>query len=467
MPPERMPAAPRGPLAEWVEPVREWAAQTAQTLRSYRLVDLRGDALAGLTVAVVAIPQCLAYALIAEVPPEYGLYTLILQCLIGAALNSHPLLSVGPINTQSLLVASITTRLADPGDVSTYVALVIMLTLAKGLIQVALATMHLGGLTRYVSQSVLVGFTAGAGVLIAAGQLPAFLGMSLGPRADTWPGLIGLAQRLQWQLGTVQLWTLLIGLLALGVVLGARRIHRLVPGPLLAVILGGVIAAMLPTTIATLPMLPDGLPAPRWPWQNLSLPTVESLLPGAMALALLGLMEAYAIGKALPGPARGGVSANRELFSQGLTNAASSFVGCIPGSGSFSRSGLNAYAGARTFVSSWINAGAVLIVLLLFSDWARYHPDGCDRGGAFCDRLWPGRLALPAAHRPRQPVRCVCLWRDLLGDPVHPAGLCGVPGHHPEHRAVPPPGPAVVRDGDGRQPRRVDGRLALHRAAPA
>ncbi len=347
-----------------------------EAARGYTLAKLRGDVMAGLTVAVVAVPQSMAYALIAEVPPQYGLYTVIFQSIIAALFNSNPFLSVGPINTQSLLTASIATRLIDPGNVELYVPLVISLTLLKGVMQLGLAVGGLGHMVRYVSQSVIVGFTAGAGVLIAAGQMQYFLGLTVQRTADDLPALLGIVQRLLPRLGDVHPWAVAIGLLSLAAVLIARRISEAAPGPLLAMVLGAAVVYALKLTdgrLALVGELPAGLPGFAVPhidqWRQF-----EALLAGAAALSLLGLMEAYSIGKSLAVKTGRSISANRELFSQGMTNFLTSFLQCIPGSGSFSRSALNQFAGARTTFSNAFNGLFVAVIFLLFAPAARYVP---------------------------------------------------------------------------------------------
>jgi len=356
-----------------VAPLLQAGQDLSHTARHYNLGKLRGDAVAGMTVAVVALPQSMAYAIIAGVPPIYGIYTVVIQSLIAAPLSSHPLLAVGPMITQSLLVSSIVTRLEGSGDPAVYLSLTIALTLFKGLLQLGMAVFRLGDLVKYVSQSVIVGFTAGAAVLIITGQLGAFLGVSTPTTPDQWPGLVGVYQRVVPQLGHASLWSVLLGLGALGVVVGSRFISRLVPGPLLAIGLGALavyLAGWTAEDFSLLPPLPTGLPELSWP----HLAHAEALLGGAMALALMGLMEAYAICKTLSSQTGGKVDANRELYSQGLTNGISSFFGCIPGSGSFSRAALNAYAGGQTLVANVFNALFVVLVFLLLAPAAKFIP---------------------------------------------------------------------------------------------
>ena len=363
------------------ETVRQVALQPVIEARRYSLGKARRDAVAGLTVAVVAVPQSMAYAVIAGVPAEYGLYTVIIQCLIGSLFNSQKFLSVGPINTQSLLVAATVTRLlvefTEPGiDPTTlYIELVFALTFTKGLIQLGLAAANLGNLVRYVSQSVIVGFTAGAGVLIAAGQVNNFLGFATQREASNWPGLIGIIQRLIPHLGETSVHSVAIGGLSLAVVVGMRFVSRLAPGPLLAVVASAAVVGLAGWTADMLPLvkpLAGHLPAFQSP--HITWARSEALFGGALALSLLGLMEAYSIGKTIAGKTGDRISANQELLSQGFTNFVSSFFQCIPGSGSFSRSALNYYAGARTLYAGVFNALFVALIFLLFSPLAKYIP---------------------------------------------------------------------------------------------
>lgn len=323
----------------------------------------------------------MAYAFIAGVRPEYGIYTVIVQSFIGSLFNSQPLLSVGPMITQSLLVASAVTRMVAPGSPELYLQLVIGLTFTKGVLQIGMAAARLGRLVRYVSYSVIVGFTAGAAVLIAAGQIHHLFGVSVKCSGSDWPGVLGEFQRLVNQLhddGAINLRPVLLGALSLAVILIARRLSKFLPGPLLALVLGGVVVAVTNWSADHLPLvsaIPQGLKWPAFP--NFNIAQWENLFPAALALSVLGLMEAYAIGKSLAMKTGSVISANRELFSQGVTNFVSSFFHCIPGSGSFSRSTLNYYAGARSRFAGLFNSIAVLVMFLFFAPLVEYIPMSC------------------------------------------------------------------------------------------
>jgi SulP family sulfate permease len=360
-----------------VQTVLSIARQPLDAARDYSLAKLRSDVVAGLTVSVVAVPQSMAYAEIAGVPLEYGLYTVIIQCLIGSLFNSQKFLSVGPINTQSLLVFATVAAILEPGTPG-FLEAVIALTLIKGLMQMTMAALSLGNLVRYVSRSVIVGFTAGAGVLIASKQIKNFLSVSpVQPEelGDRMPGLIGIFRSLIPVLDQAQWQSIVLGLVALGLVVGARLIHRLVPGPLLAVVFAGAIVAVMgwaDSGVFLVEQLPQALPGftlPRINWGQ-----AEALLAGAVALSLLGLMEAYSIGQTIAARTGQRISANQELLSQGFTNFVSSFFRCIPGSGSFSRSALNYYAGARTLFAGVFNSIFVAVIFLAFGPLATYVP---------------------------------------------------------------------------------------------
>lgn len=353
--------------------------------RGYSLYKLRKDLLAGLTVAVVEVPQAMAYALIAGVPPQYGIYTSIIQGTLGALLSSCEHLTTGPTNTQSLLIASAVSRVAamaghpvgGPEYVAIYLQLVFSLTLIKGLMQLGFAALRLGDMVRYVSRSVIVGVAAGAGILIIVGQIPAFLGVAPRPRdPNDWWGVLGTLQRTWPSLGEVDGWAVGMGLVALVVVIGTRMISRLLPGALVAVVITAAIIAVtgvLPDQPHLLVgELPRGLPSFHLPWTSLG--EVRELLGGALALAMLGMLESVAIGKTLAAKSGERINSNQEFFAQGMTNAVSSFFQCIPGSGSFSRSALDYDAGAQTRFAAVFNACFVATIFLLLAGQARYIP---------------------------------------------------------------------------------------------
>jgi SulP family sulfate permease len=347
-----------------------------ETARRYNLAKFRKDIIAGLTISVVELPQSMAYALLAGVPPQYGIYTSVIQGVIGALLSSSEHMTTGPTNTQSLLIASAVMRLADPAaDPATYLRLVFVLALLKGIIQLTFAAAQMGAMVRYVSRSVIVGLAGGAGVLIIVGQVPKILGVDVSRVPHRLGGALGEAEKLLHGALTINPKAMAIGLGSLVIVLGIRAISKLLPGSLVAVVTGAVAVAVMGWSPHDLPLvgsLPRTFPSfwvPRASWAE-----VEGLLGGALALALLGMLESVSIAKSIAAHTGERISANQEFFAQGLKNAISSFFQCMPGSGSFTRSALDHAAGAETRFAAVYNAIFVGLLFWVAAGWAKFIP---------------------------------------------------------------------------------------------
>ncbi len=353
--------------------LRDAFSPPVHTLRQYSGSKFRRDLLAGLTVAVMEVPQAMAYALIAGVPPQYGIFTSIMQGTLGALLSSSEHMACGPTNTHSLLIASVVFAL-HPGTPAEYLQLVFALTLLKGIIQLVFAAARLGDLVRYVSRPVIVGLTAGAGVLIIAGQMAGFLGVKTVRSPSDWHGAIGALQRLIPAVDHANWRAILIGLGCMAVIIAAKKISRFIPGPLIAAVAAGVLvwACQWLTVVPVVGQLPPGFAHFAWP--GLTLDRAAALLGGAFTLAVLGMIESVAIAKSIAAQSGARINANQEFFAQGFYNTATSFFQCIPGSGSFTRSALDFAAGAETRFAAVYNACFVAAIYLLFSDWARYIP---------------------------------------------------------------------------------------------
>ncbi len=343
--------------------------------RTYNLSKLRSDLLAGLTVAVIAVPQSMAYAYIAGVPPQYGIYSAIIQCFIIAFFTSNDHLTCGPTNTQALLTAATVTRIVSPGDTQTYLQLVIAVSLLKGVIQLLFAVARIGYLVKYISQSVIVGFAAGAGVLIGVGQLSSFLGIDVTRSPDEYPGVIGLAQRLGPHLTEISVITLLVGASSLILILAIRSVSKVAPAPLIAVVVSSIGVYFMGWTGQDLRLvgpLPAFLPSPSLP--TMTITQAEAMFSGAVALALLGMIETIGIGKSIAIHTGAKINANREFFAQGIANVAGAFFQNIPGSSSFTRTALNYLVGGKTRFAGVFNACFVALILMLCSGLARYIP---------------------------------------------------------------------------------------------
>jgi SulP family sulfate permease len=312
------------------------------------------DIIAGLSVALVLVPQSLAYAQLAGLPPEQGLYAAALAPIAGALLGSSPYLQTGPTAGTALLVLGTLSGLAPIGGAE-YVALAALLAVLVGAWRVLLGLLKGGPLAYLMSQPVMIGFTAAAGLLIVSSQLPAVLGMSPGtgsPLTAAWQALV---QPGAWQLGAIA-----FALLAAVVMVVARRISPLVPGVLLAVAGTITVSALAGYPGPIVGRLPAGLPALTLdlPWSQ-----APTLLLGSLVIALVGFAEPSAIARRYAAADHQRWQPNREMVSQGLANLAAGFGGGFPVGGSFSRTALNRLAGGRTRLSGLVTGLAALAFL--------------------------------------------------------------------------------------------------------
>lgn len=342
------------------------------TVRGYNVRKLRRDVVAGLTVSVVEIPQAMAYALIAGVPPQYGIYTSIIQGVLGALFSSSQHLTTGPTNTQSLLIAAAVTRLVTPqADGSLYLSLVFTLSVLKGLVQLGFFAFRLSDLVPFISRAVIYAISSGAGVLIISGQLPGLLGISRSPSSPYF-GIVGDFHRMLPHLQEVRISTVLIGVFTVLLVLGTRWISRFVPGALLAVVVSAAVVSWTGWSVPVVGTLEASLPEPRLPpldWQS-----VSGLFSGALALAVLGSIETIAIAKSLGKRTGERVAPEREIFGQGVSNLLGGLLQCMPATASFTRSALDFEAGGATRFAAIFNAALVGTIFFLLQDYARFIP---------------------------------------------------------------------------------------------
>ncbi len=355
-------------------PFADAGLHLARTLGHYDRSKARADLIAGLTVALVAIPQSMAFAQIAGVPPIYGLYTAIIGAAVGALLTSSSHLAIGPTNTMSLLVFAVIGTMAGATE-DEKVRVMVSLTLIAGALQLAFAVARMGQMVRYVSHSVIVGFAAGAGVLIAVGQVPAFLGMSTADIHSAYHGVPEKIDQLLRAADNPSLRPIVAGTLSLLTILACRRISKLLPAYLIAVIVGGLLvwaAGWGEDDLRLVGDLPRGLPPLILP--SLHWPALEPLLGPALAIALLGMIEAYGIGKTIAGRTGERINANQEFVCQGFTNLVGACFRCLPSTGSFSRTALNYEAGAKTQIAGFFVAAFVAVTFLLLAPAARYIP---------------------------------------------------------------------------------------------
>ncbi|MEX2287421.1 MAG: SulP family inorganic anion transporter [Planctomycetaceae bacterium] len=343
------------------------------SLRSYSKRVLALDAMAGLTVAAVALPQAMAYAQIAGIPPQYGLYTAIVMTTVGALFDSSKQLINGPTNAISIAVLSALVGFGETERIS----VAILLALLVGAVQTGITLLRLGDLTRYVSHAVIVGFTVGAAVLLVLDQIKNMLGLpAQGTGEDHFLKRFGLTLS---HIDQTNRATLLVGLGTVGIALALRfinlRLRIRLPDLLLALVcMAGVVWAfgLDKQGVAIVGTIPAELPSfelPEFEWHR-----VRALASSSFAIALLGLLEAIAMAKAIAAQTGQKLDINQQCLSEGLANLAGSMFHCFPGSGSLTRSTINQQSGACTQWSGVISAVAVALTVIFFAPYAYYIP---------------------------------------------------------------------------------------------
>ncbi len=336
---------------------------------------LRADLLAGLTGAVLALPQGVAFATIAGMPPEYGLYTGMIPAIIAALFGSSWLLVSGPTTAASIVLFSSLSEHAVAGS-SEYVQLALTLTVMVGLIQISLGLVRFGSLVNFISHSVVVGFTSGAAILIITSQMKHFFGLTY-PQAADFHHNVG---NIIFNLKEINPYTTAVGLLTLAVALLLRWWRPRLPYMIISMVVGSLAAVAVialvgreTAGIATLGALPATLPPlslPRMTFENIKL-----LAPTALAMTLFALTEAISIARSLADKTDQELDGNQEFIGQGLSNVIGSFFSSYVATGSFNRSGLNYESGAKTPLAA-IFAGAFLVVVALFvAPLAAYLPN--------------------------------------------------------------------------------------------
>ncbi len=337
-------------------------------LRTYRREDLQGDLSAGVTVGVMLIPQGMAYALIAGLPPIYGLYAAIVPLTVYALFGTSRQLSVAPVAIVSLLTAAGVAPLAG-GDVERYVALAIGLALLVGIIQFVLGLARFGFLTNFLSHPVLAGFTSAAALIIGFSQLKHLLGVDIA-RSHYIHEIIWSAVE---QASSIHGPTLAIGLGGITLLIILRKVSRAIPGALIAVAVSTALVWLLDLQAAGVRIVaevPRGLPSFVVPEVGAS--DYRDLLPTALVIALVGFMESIAVAKVYASKNRYAVDANQELIGLGLANVVGAFFRAFPTTGGFSRTAVNSDAGARTQLAGIFSA-AIIALTLLFLTPLFYH----------------------------------------------------------------------------------------------
>jgi len=339
-----------------VLPITDW-------LGNYQRPDLRSDLAAGLTIAAMLIPQGMAYALLAGLPPEIGLYASTLPVLTYAIFGTSRQLAVGPVAIVSLLTASALSPLYEQGTTG-YVSAAALLAIMVGLVHLVLGLGRLGFIVNFLSHSVLVGFTAAAAIIIGFSQVKHILGVNTDRKDHFYETVIDVVHALGDTHGT----TVALGAGSIAGLLGIKRIAPRIPGALIIVVATTVIAAsanLADDGVSTVGSIPDSLPAFGLPEINGGL--VGDLVVTALVITMVGFMESIAVAKVYARRHRYEVEPNQELVALGMANVTSGVFGGYPVTGGFSRTAVNDTAGARTPLASIITALLVLVSIAFFT----------------------------------------------------------------------------------------------------
>ena len=344
---------------------------------------LRDDALAGFSGALIVLPQGVAFATIAGLPPQYGLYAAMMPAVIGALFGSSWHLVSGPTTAISIAVFAALSHQAEPGSAH-YISLVLTLTFLVGLFQLVLGLARMGALVNFISHTVVIGFTAGAAILIAASQVKNFFGIPI-PRGTPFYEIV---HQLYLQLGDINPWVLAISLATLATGILTKRYVKKIPYMIAAMIVGSLVAELFnvwqgqaATGIKTVGALPAGLPPLSSP--DFSLDTLRHTLGPALVITMLALTEAVSIARAISVRSEQRIDSNQEFIGQGLSNIVGSFFSGFASSGSFNRSGVNFEAGAKTPLASVFASIFLVLVLLAVAPLAAYLPNAAMAGILF------------------------------------------------------------------------------------
>lgn len=341
-------------------------------LPNYKKAYLSGDLSAGLTVGVMLIPQGMAYAMIAGLPPVYGLYAAMIPQVIYAVFGTSRQLAVGPVAMDSLLVAAGISVIATAGT-EDYIVLAILLSLMMGSIQLVFGLFRMGFLVNFLSRPVISGFTSAAALIIGINQLKHLTGIDIERSNLIFKILYDAVARF----GEANWLSLGIGIAGIVLLKNIKKIHPSIPGALAVVVLGILVVQFghLDTMgVKIVGVVPQGLPDFALP--DISSGHFQELVPVALTLALIAFMEAISVAKAIQAKHKGEyeIDANQELIGLGMGNIIGSFFSAYPTTGGFSRSAVNEQAGARTNLAAIISAALIALTLLYLTPLFYYLP---------------------------------------------------------------------------------------------
>ncbi len=345
-------------------PILEW-------LPNYKSSQLRGDVTAGVTVAIVLIPQGIAYALIAGLPPIYGLYCALVPQIIYAIFGSSRQVAIGPVAIDSLIVASGVSTLALAGSES-YIAIAILLALLVGAIQFIMGILRLGFIINFLSKPVITGFTSALLLIIGVNQFKNLFGIDF-LQSDQ---IHLIAQDVWNHILLYNIQTTIIGFIAILVILTLRKINKKIPSALLVVAIGIITMRYFGkgfSNVAIIESIPSGLP--KFTIPELDIAQIRELIPIALTLVMVGFLEIISIGKSLEAKQEEyRIRPNQELVALGLSNMVGSFFKAYPSTSSFSRSAINEETGGTTGMSALVSVAMIILTLLFLTPVFYYLP---------------------------------------------------------------------------------------------
>jgi len=335
---------------------------------------VKADGISGLTGALIVLPQAVAFATIAGLPPEYGIYAAMVPTIIAALFGSSWHLVSGPTTAISIVVFASVSPYAEPGSPE-FIGMVLTLTFLTGLFQLIMGLAKMGALVNFISHTVVIGFTAGAALLIAASQVKNFFGLDIERGAPAYE----VMRQLLIQIGDLNPYITGVAVVSLISGLLARKYLKQVPYMIVAMVIGGIVAALLnsifgheTTQIKTVGALAASLPPLSMP--DFSLATLQVTFFSALAVTVLALTEAVSISRSIAIKSEQHINGNQEFIGQGLSNLFGSFFSAYASSGSFNRSGVNYESGARTPLAAVFSSLILLIILFLIAPLAAHLP---------------------------------------------------------------------------------------------
>jgi SulP family sulfate permease len=358
---------------DWVSALSspvDYLKRPLTVVRSFQRKNFRFDFMAGLTVGIVLLPQAIAIALIAELPPATGLYASIVGAFFGALWGSSYQLQTGPVNAISLLVFSSLASVVATGT-SEYILAAGLLAVMAGVFQLVMGMLRLGMLVNFVSHSVIVGFATGAGIFIGIQQIPPLLGISTDGET-----IIQEMQQTLLSLGDMNWQTAVIGLIAMAVMVVSKRIFPKLPGAVFAMVVSIVLVYIFhlgEEGVAVIGAFPRSLP-PIAPLPFFNLELIADLSAGALAIGAIGLVQTTAISRSVAAQTGQRLDSNQEFVGQGVANVMMGIFSGFPGAGSFTNTAVNLKAGAVSPMAAVLSAGFALVAMFLFSPIGNYIP---------------------------------------------------------------------------------------------